>query len=177
MKNTFKIFGIAIVMAIITINVYAQEQDNGKDFVINGGTIEQHRGSNREVRIPTVTYPITAIGNNAFKDKTDIETVIIPNSIVSIGDRAFQGCTGLTSVIIPSSVIRIGENAFSGCTKLTSVTFQGAISSANFHVNSPFDGDLRAKYILGGPGTYLRQNQIWTKEGTGAKGRQAQPLR
>jgi len=35
---------------------------------------------------------VTSIGNYAFKDCTDLESVIIPNSITSIGIDAFSGC-------------------------------------------------------------------------------------
>jgi len=73
---------------------------------------------------------------------------------------AFEQCASLTSITIPKKVTRIGDYAFYGCTNLTSVTFQGTIAADKFgSVNdgysfSPFNGDLRAKYLAGGIGTY-----------------------
>ena len=55
---------------------------------------------------------------------------------------------------------------FYDCTGLISVTFQGTITSNNFSNSYSFPGDLCAKYLAGGPGTYTRPNassQAWTK--------------
>jgi hypothetical protein len=70
----------------------------------------------------------------------------------------------ISSVTIPNSVTYIGGNAFANCARLTSVTIQGTISSSNFF--EAFDGDLRAKYLAGGAGTYTRTltGTTWTKQ-------------
>jgi hypothetical protein len=100
--------------------------------------------------------------------------VTIPNGVTGIGP--FSG-TSIKSVTIPNSVIIIGLWSFQHCTSLTSVTFQGKITSDNLAYNSgetPFDGDLRAKYLAGGPGTYTtttpvpqewwKWKPVWTKQ-------------
>jgi hypothetical protein len=90
----------------------------------------------------------------------------IPDSVTSIREGAFSG-TSLTSVTIPSSVTSIRDGAFVS-NDLTSVTFQGTISSNN--LSYPFSGDLRAKYLAGGIGTYTvtgvdrNSNPVWTKQ-------------
>lgn len=63
-----------------------------------------------------------SIDHSAFRNRTGLTSVIIPDSVTSIADYAFYGCRGLTSVIIPDSVMSIGNYAFYGCTKLTDVT-------------------------------------------------------
>ncbi len=63
-------------------------------------------------------YHVTKIENSAFKDNTDITSVILPETLIAIGDYAFSSCTGLTEVVIPDSVTDIGANAFSECTGL-----------------------------------------------------------
>jgi len=95
-----------------------------------------------------------------------------------IAGGAFRGdnCNNLTSVTIPASVISIGDHAFMNFNyNLTSVTFQGK----NTIVNDGFFGNLRQKYLAGGPGTYIvtekhsvsdvgddviGQPKVWTKK-------------
>ena len=64
---------------------------------------------------------VTAIEAKAFKSKTTLTYIVLPNSVTSIGEEAFAYCSGLTSVTIPDRVKRIEEEAFRGCSSLTSV--------------------------------------------------------
>ena len=50
-----------------------------------------------------------------------VTDLVIPNSVTAIGNYAFDNCTNLTSVTIPKSVTTIGSYAFSYCTGLTGV--------------------------------------------------------
>jgi len=116
----------------------------------------------------TIPYGVTSIEPGAFYECSGLTSVTIPATVTSIGNSAFYYCISLTSVTIPDSVTSIGIEAFSNCTSLTSVTFQGKITSSNFCSFPPaFPGDLRAKYLKGGPGTYARpdgKSKTWTKK-------------
>jgi len=101
-----------------------------------------------------------------------LKTVIITGG--SIRERAFIDAKDITSITFGEGVTSIGEQAFyfddsNYCTNLTSVTFEGIISSSNFSSSTPFYGDLRAKYLDGGIGTYKRDpgGNVWTKVDTG----------
>ena len=72
--------------------------------------------------------PVTSIGDYAFRNRTSLTTITIPDSVTSIGWAAFSGCTSLTSVTIPDSVTSIGYTAFSGCTSLTSITIPDSVT-------------------------------------------------
>ena len=74
-----------------------------------------------EVTIDGVTYKVTSIAGNAFKDTKKIKKIVIGSNITSIGKNAFAGCTSLTSITIGKNVTKIGKNAFTGCKKLKSI--------------------------------------------------------
>jgi uncharacterized protein YjdB len=95
------------------------------------------------------------------------------STFTSIGGIAISSCHNLTGITIPDSVTTIWGRAFGNCTSLTSVTFQGTIASNNlaidtFGYSQDSIGDLRDKYLAGGPGTYTRPNTgyggTWTKQ-------------
>jgi len=129
----------------------------------------------------TIPDSVTSIGGGAFDGCTNLTGITIPDSVTSIGGGAFDGCTSLTSIIIPVGVTSIGLVTFRNCTNLRSVTFEGSITSENLHQTAfgvsggsgsgyGYIGDLRAKYLAGGPGTYTRpytgigSTHVWTKQ-------------
>ena len=59
-------------------------------------------------------YDVTSIGNSAFSNCPNLNSVTIPNTVTSIGNSAFNNCNGLTSITIPNNVTSVGSNAFSG---------------------------------------------------------------
>lgn len=103
-------------------------EDDG--FVIDSnGVLTKYTGTATEVTIPST---VTAIGNDAFRDKKNIVKITIPSSVTSIGANAFQGVgfgteTSLGSVTIPGSVKYMGHDAFNSCEWLGEVTFEDAI--------------------------------------------------
>ncbi|MDR2791755.1 MAG: leucine-rich repeat domain-containing protein, partial [Tannerellaceae bacterium] len=78
-----------------------------------------------------VSYPVTAIGDNAFDACTDISALMLPSGITSVGKKAFRKCTGLTSVTFPAtaSLTAIGESAFEGCSGLTAADLPAGLSA------------------------------------------------
>lgn len=73
------------------------------------------------------TYPVTAIGEGAFNNCTELTGITIPNSIIDIRENAFAGCNRLTSVEIPNSVTAIGTSAFDRCSNLVSATIGNSV--------------------------------------------------
>ena len=45
-------------------------------------------------------YPVTRIGNEAFKNCHNLTSITIPNSVTSIGEKILDGCEKLTSIIV-----------------------------------------------------------------------------
>lgn len=73
-------------------------------------------------------YPVTKLGNNLFRNQTNIREVIIPSSIASIGDNAFYGLNRLFSIHLPEGLTNIGSEAFSN-TALLSVNIPSTVTS------------------------------------------------
>ena len=62
-----------------------------------------------------VTYTVTQIGQQAFRDYTGITSVTLPETLSQIESEAFAGCTSLQSINTPQPLSVIGEYAFDGC--------------------------------------------------------------
>ena len=73
----------------------------------------------------TVTVPdfITVIGNNAFFNCSNIQSINIHKNVKSIGNNAFQNCAALSNVNFEtgSKLNSIGDAAFFNCTALTRI--------------------------------------------------------
>ena len=101
-------------------------------YVVSDGlcTITGFTGRGGEVVIPRSIqgYPVKTIDPVAFRNRSGITKVTIPDSVTSIGRDAFYGCTGLKSVTIPDNA-SIGAGAFTSCYRLTSVTIPDSVTS------------------------------------------------
>lgn len=74
------------------------------------------------------------IKSEAFYGRTDLKSIVIPDSMVKIGEKtygnrvgAFENCTSLTSIVFPASVWEIEENAFLHCSSLRRISFLGSV--------------------------------------------------
>ena len=81
------------------------------------------------IRVVTIDYSVTSIGDFAFFNCTSLTSVTIPDSVTSIGYAAFKECRSLTSVTIPNSVTIIWDQAFCFCKSLTSITIPNSVTS------------------------------------------------
>lgn len=82
-----------------------------------------------EIIIPSEIdgIPVTAIGYDAFRYRTWITSVTIPDSITDISYGAFEYCSSLKNIILHDGIISIGEAAFAGCTSLTDIILPNKI--------------------------------------------------
>ncbi|MBE6629307.1 MAG: leucine-rich repeat domain-containing protein [Ruminococcaceae bacterium] len=87
-------------------------------------------GDFTEVEIPRLHdgLRVITIGTEAFRGNTDLEKIILPNTIQTIEDEAFMGCTALTAIELPTSVSYLGERAFKNCTALGEIVVPGSVT-------------------------------------------------
>ena len=121
----------------------------------NNATITGYNGNVSALIIPETLdgYPVVAIGNSAFRNKTALRSVVIPDSVVSIGAGAFARCTTLSNVQLSKNLNKMGAIAFGGCTYLSLIEIPkslescGANSSSSTYGEGPFDGCTGLKQV------------------------------
>ncbi|MBO5831047.1 MAG: leucine-rich repeat domain-containing protein [Alistipes sp.] len=99
----------------------------------------------------TIPGSVTEIGANAFKDcsglrkltlgcditlidstvRSNIEEVVLLESITTLGDRAFFGFNKLATATLPSSIVQVSEWAFDGCANLRAMNVGCDLSLVN----------------------------------------------
>jgi hypothetical protein len=62
------------------------------------------------------------IDDDAFRNCSGLETIILGDSLLHIGESAFYGCSGFSSLVIPNSVTELGSQVFMECSNLESLT-------------------------------------------------------
>ncbi len=128
MKKLLSLF--TLVLFSTSLFAYDFEVDNIYYNILGSDSVEVTSGDIKysdSVIIPSIVkhdstfYHITAIGEGAFYNCTDLTAITIPNSVTAIGDNAFRDCSSLTSITIPNNVTTLGGWAFHSCSSLTSV--------------------------------------------------------
>ena len=112
------------------LNLYKKPQE--KDFLWvdeNGGiAITGYTGDIEYVYVPDEIggSPVKVIGSGAFAH-TEIQGVLIPDSVVQIEDLAFNGCTALKEVDCGHGLVELGYGAFEECYALETVLLRGGL--------------------------------------------------
>ena len=80
--------------------------------------------------ITSLTLPasVEKIGDEAFQDCGQLQTLTFLGSIKEIGYSTFGGCHSLNRVTIPEGLKKIPASAFSSCTDLRSVTIPKSVT-------------------------------------------------
>ena len=87
----------------------------------------------------TISDGITVIGNRAFEGVHDGDTEFtLPSTLTTIGENAFWNVNGLKTLILPDGLESIGNSAFAYCNGLTEVELPAALTSIGQRV---FVGD------------------------------------
>jgi hypothetical protein len=89
--------------------------DNGLNMT--GEVFVDTNGGIQNIKHITVTEGVkqlitTSLGNGAFENFYNLESVDLPQSLVEIQPYSFSNCANIRSIIIPDNVIRIDARAF-----------------------------------------------------------------
>lgn len=115
-------------------------------FSFSGGVITAYNGDESIVTIPQsiAGIKVRSIGAGAFKNKINIEKVIIPLGVTSVGDNAFYGCSNLKLAYLPESLTYLSATAFAGCDKFTTINVLANLGKA---FDFDYDSGMADKYI------------------------------
>ena len=99
--------------------------------VTYGGSITDKSSAKPQgkIEIPTKVqhnqkvYSVTAIGQKAFSNATELTSIVLPGGITEINDFAFEKCTKLNSVVMPGTQVKFGQGTFFLCSEIENVTF------------------------------------------------------
>ena len=72
---------------------------------------------------------ITTLPTRAFYKSTNVENLILPNTLTTIGKGMFAANKQLKYVIIPNGVTAIEVDAFNGCRALTSIEIPASVQT------------------------------------------------
>ena len=151
---------LGIVLGLMPLSAFAAEPENAAGNIItvteqdnggvdtytfeprNDGTVELTGFSTTAtaayVEIPSTAtsdgkeYSVTSIGTGAFGGRTELTTVILPDSVTSVGAASFISCENLKEVNLGNSVRSIGDNAFMHCTSMEKLTIPKSIEEIGY---------------------------------------------
>ena len=127
----------------------------------NGEVLEPYSKSGFGANIVSNTYEngkgvitfdgdVTTIAFWSFFAKSNLTSIILPESVTTIDGYAFYSCRSLADIIIPAGVTTIEDYAFAYCDGLQSVTIGESVTSL---ATTVFEGcpnlrEFRGKYAL-----------------------------
>ncbi len=129
MKRKRRFGVLLIIAALIIMQLPVSEADaatSASDFKIEGSTLVKYRGDETQVTIPSA---VETIGEGAFEENDEIESIVIPNSVTSIERYAFWGCDSLKTVTLGKGLNEIGPYTFANCKGLKQITIPSNIRS------------------------------------------------
>ena len=118
-------------VGVFNLQVYNDSGFSIGYYVMDGKAVIHSLISGTMIDIPSemsadgVKYPVTTIGNEAFRN-TNVREVRIPDSVTLIGVRAFYHADDLERVSFPSGLKVVADEAFRECGKLSGIDLHSA---------------------------------------------------
>ena len=126
-------FILVLFLPLLICLASAEMTDDGIEFTLWGENeviVTRYTGTGGVVVIPSRIngLRVTAIGDHAFENRSDVLGVSLPEGVRSIGSFTFNNCTSMEYVKIPSTVTSIGSYAFDDCKKLNNVVIPKGVT-------------------------------------------------
>lgn len=120
-----------LILCVSISSAYAITYYEYEDFTYfadktYGFIISEYSGDEKAVTIPATIEgdTVRGIGFAAFKGRSDIEKVYLPDTIYYIFPSAFEGMENIKTITIPKYCKNLSSLSFKDCTNLEEVSFQ-----------------------------------------------------
>lgn len=121
------------VFALATSLASAQHSTNGFGYFLSNNqvTITNYTGPGGAVSVPAIieAAPVTALGDYAFSERTNVTSILLPTTLTNFGAGAFDNCRSLESIAIPEGTTVLKMRTFNNCDKLTNVALPSTLLS------------------------------------------------
>lgn len=124
-KNLLLVLTMVVLCFAVMTTASAETEGYYTYEVVDGNAVitDVDESISGDIVIPDTLggYPVTEIGRGAFYACTNLENIIIPNSVIDIGDSAFCECKSLEKITFSDNIITIGDFTFADCYSLTDI--------------------------------------------------------
>ncbi|MBR2047249.1 MAG: leucine-rich repeat domain-containing protein, partial [Oscillospiraceae bacterium] len=125
------VLGAREAVAVLSSGTFTYTTDGSGNATITG-----YSGTDTNLVIPDTIdgYPVTTIGNDAFKNNDALTGVTLPSGLTYIGTNAFCNCDSLTSITIPKTLESVGNRngdggPFNSCDNLTTAVLEDGMTT------------------------------------------------
>ena len=98
----------------------SSKQKKTVEYEGKAGTTKSKVSIPKSITIQGISYQVTSVAENAFKNNKKIKAITIGKNINKIGKNAFRNCKNLKKITIKSTRLKkgsVGKHAFSGISK------------------------------------------------------------
>lgn len=85
-------------------------------------------GCRSEITTVVVEPGVTKIGQLAFSQCANLQSVSLPNDLTEVGNYAFEGC-GIQNLVLPKGLVSLGDMVFRDCVAMTTVTLPDSVTT------------------------------------------------
>lgn len=89
-----------------------------------------HDGCLSSITIPS-TYNGTIVSKIISFENSNFKNITIPDSVDTIGEGAFSNCKNLESIELPNKITKITKNTFYGFSNLKNISIPNSVDSVN----------------------------------------------
>ena len=125
-------------MVLFAMSASAATWGDYEYSVLEDNTIEitKYIGTDKEVEIPSEIdgKAVTIIGESAFSECDNLESVVLPDTVTVIEEKVFYCCRALKNLKLSNNLTRIDHYAFGCCASLTEVYLPDSLTEMDSFV-------------------------------------------